>query len=118
MQATVLLNLEQLREVIDLMGEDDPAAFDRWIVRLESELAEFKKLLPLVRAEDGPRATSAAHSLKGTCLVMGAQALAERFAELEACSKGGKIAEFNRLATESRELETASLQALREASTQ
>lgn len=118
MQATVLVNLEQLREVIDLMGEDDPAAFDRWIIRLESELVEFRKLLPVERAEDGPRVTSAAHSLKGTCLVMGAQALAERFAELEACAKGGKIAEFNRLASESRDLETASVQALREASTQ
>ena len=42
----LLIDLEHVREVIELICEGEPAAFDRWIGYLESDLNKFETLLP------------------------------------------------------------------------
>lgn len=112
---TLLIDLEHVREVIELICEGEPAAFDRWIGYLESDLNKFETLLPGAgTTESNASIQGAAHSLKGTCLTMGAKALGVFFAEIERDAKAGKSAAFNQRYAEGRELEARSLHALRE----
>ena len=112
-----LLDQVHLREVLDLMSEDEESgAFARWIVRLDTELAQFRALLATDnKIASLPEIAKATHSLRGTCLMMGASALACLFAELETHAKAGNRADVDELYAGSRELEQASLHALREA---
>ena len=111
----LLIDLEHVREVIELICEGEPAAFDRWIGYLESDLNKFETLLPGAgTTESNASIQGAAHSLKGTCLTMGAKALGVFFAEIERDAKAGKSAAFNQRYAEGRELEARSLHALRE----
>jgi HPt (histidine-containing phosphotransfer) domain-containing protein len=112
-----LLDDERLREVLDLLSEDESGAFAGWIARLDADLVKFRTLM----ASNDTIASLAeiagsSHSLKGTCLVMGASALAGLFAALETHAKAGNRADADRLYATTRDLELATLQALREAS--
>ena len=98
------------------MSEDDPDVFAGWIGRLDTYLTQFRALLAGDNeAASLPEIAATAHSLKGACLMMGASALACLFAELEAHAKAGNRADVDELYAGSRELEQASLHALREA---
>lgn len=111
----MLIDPERVEEVIDLICEGEPAAFDRWIAYLESDLAKFGMLLPGAGTTESIRdIQSAAHLLKGTCLNIGAQALGALFAALERDAKEGKSTALNQRYAEGRVLEARSVHALRE----
>lgn len=113
----VLLDDERVQEVLELLCADDAGAFDRWIAQLDTDLVKFRALLASAGNPDGKRDIHiAAHALKGACLVIGAQALATLFAELEASAKAGDLTEVNRHYAAGRELEAETLAALKAAS--
>jgi HPt (histidine-containing phosphotransfer) domain-containing protein len=113
--AVLLIDLERVEEVIDLICGGEHAAFNHWIDSLESDLATFETLLPGAgTAESDQDILSAVHSIKGTCLNLGVQALADLFAELEQAVKEGKSAALNQRYAASRDLQIRSIHALRE----
>lgn len=112
---TPLVDPERVLEVIDLICESEPAAFDRWIGYLEADLAKLAALMPGSGATESDRAIqNTAHSLKGTCMNLGAPVLADLFAELERYAKEGKSDVLNQRYAQDRDLEARSIQALRE----
>jgi HPt (histidine-containing phosphotransfer) domain-containing protein len=113
---TALVDHERVAEVIDLVCEGEPGAFGKWIDYLVADLAKFQALLPGASTAESHRGIqSAAHSIKGTCLNLGAQALGELFSALEQEAREGNSAALNQRYAASRDLETQSIQALRAA---
>jgi HPt (histidine-containing phosphotransfer) domain-containing protein len=111
---TPLIDLERVQEVIDLICEGEHAALGRWIDHLETDLGKFGVLLPSAGTSDGDHNIQiAAHSIRGTCLNMGAQALGELFSALEQDAKENKSARLTQRYAENRELEKRSIAALR-----
>jgi HPt (histidine-containing phosphotransfer) domain-containing protein len=113
-----LIDREQLREMLELACEDENSdTFARWIARIDADLARFRALLAdKDKIASLDEIANTTHALRGSCLMMGAAALACMFAELEAHAKAGRRADVDALYAASRELESASLHALREAS--
>lgn len=109
-----LIDPERVLEVIDLICEDEPAAFGRWIGYLEADLAKFPTLLPATGTTESNRQIQGlAHSLKGTCMNLGAAALATLFAELERHAKAGESEAINQRYAQDQHFEIGSTQALR-----
>jgi HPt (histidine-containing phosphotransfer) domain-containing protein len=112
---TLLIDHERVAEVIDLVCEGGHATFSQWIDYLQTDLTKFEALLSATDTTDNNRGIqSAAHSIKGTCLNLGAQALGELFSALEQEAKEGKSAALNQRYAEGRDLETQSILALRD----
>ena len=112
---TSLIDPERVLEIVDLICEGEPLAFDRWIGYLEADLAKLAALLPgSGTTESDGSIQSATHSLKGTCMNLGVPVLAALFAELERYAKEGKSVALNQRYAQSRDLETRSVLALRE----
>ena len=112
---TPLVDPERVLEMIDLICEGEPAAFDRWIAYLEADLAKLAALLPgSGTTESNLGIQSAVHSLTGTCMNLGVPMLAVLFAELERYAKEGKSAALNQRYAQGRDLEARSILALRE----
>ncbi len=95
------------------MQSEDARAFGQLISSLATELVAFYALALPSESASLEVTRRAAHSLKGACLSMGAQALGERFAEIERHAKDAKFSEISALSASSRDLGANSIHALR-----
>jgi HPt (histidine-containing phosphotransfer) domain-containing protein len=117
MPATLLLDWDLIAE-IQRVGratgrEDLHAVFVR---KLEANLAGFgASFSGHVAHGDAPGAIRAAHTLKGSCRQLGAQALGNLFADIERLAKAGDYAEAKRRFDDAAELIAQSLEALKSA---
>jgi HPt (histidine-containing phosphotransfer) domain-containing protein len=80
--------IQEIRLMEQAMGRSD--VLSGFVQRLETDLAGFPAEFDGCLARgDAPGAARAAHTLKGTCLQLGARALGALFAEIEASAKAG-----------------------------
>jgi len=114
---TPLVNPElvaQIRMIESSTGRTD--VFAGFIRRLEDNLADFgKKFAECIARGDTMAAGSAAHTLKGTSLQLGATAMGELFAEIERTAKAGDAAAAKRAYEGGAQLIAQSLEALKKA---
>ena len=108
---TCIAEIRQLERKIgrtDLLGE--------FIRNLEHNLEGFRGAYrDCLERGDAKGATRAAHTLKGSCLQLGAQALGGLFEEIERCSKAGDHAGALRTLDHAADLISESLAALKSA---
>jgi HPt (histidine-containing phosphotransfer) domain-containing protein len=114
---TLLLNrerIDEIRYVEHATGRDDMLS---GIVRtLEGNLAGFGAAFSdCIAAGDATGAERAAHTLKGTCHQLGAQALGDLFGDIERSAKAGDYAEAKRRFDGGASLIAQSLEALKNA---
>jgi len=117
MPATLLLDwdlIAEIRRVGRATGRDDLHAV--FVRKLEASLAGFGAAFSdhLARG-DAASAVRAAHTLKGTCRQLGAQALGDLFADIERLAKAADYAEAKRRFDGSASLIAQSLEALKRA---
>jgi HPt (histidine-containing phosphotransfer) domain-containing protein len=106
--------IAQIRRIEQATGRDD--VLSGFVRTLEGKLAGFSAAFSeCIARGDGTGATRAAHTLKGTCHQLGAQALGELFAEIERSAKAGDFDEAKRKFDGSAGLIAQSLEALRQA---
>lgn len=115
--ATLLLDpdlVAEIRRIGYATGREDlHAAFVR---RLEVSLAGFGAAFSdCVARGDTAGAVRAAHTLKGSCRQLGAQALGDLFADIERSAKSGDYAEAKRRFDGAASLVAQSLEALKDA---
>lgn len=115
--ATPLLDralIAEIRRIEQATGRND--VLSGFVGKLEGHLAGFGAAFSdHIARGDMAGAVRAAHTLKGTCLQLGAQALGELFAEIERTAKGGDYAEAKRKFDGGADLIAQSLDALRQA---
>jgi HPt (histidine-containing phosphotransfer) domain-containing protein len=96
--STVLLDqslVDEIRRIEQASGRD--GIFATCVRKLESNLAEFRATFATCLARgDTLGAVRAAHTLKGSCRQLGAQALGDLFADIERCMKEGNHAQAER----------------------
>jgi HPt (histidine-containing phosphotransfer) domain-containing protein len=114
---TLLLDRErvdEIRRIEQMTGRKDMLA---WLVgKLEENVAAFRAAFcDHVARGDAGGAVRAAHTLKGTCRQLGAQALGDLFADIERFAKAGDYAEAQRRFDVNGVLITQSLDALKQA---
>lgn len=112
---TTLLDLTRVREMVVLMHDGEMDGFEPLIVSLATELSAFYALPPPSDNVGLDVTRRAAHSVKGACLSIGAQALGERFAEIERLARDGNFVELAALSASSRDMSANSILALRNA---
>jgi HPt (histidine-containing phosphotransfer) domain-containing protein len=106
--------IAEIRRIEQMTGRNDVLA--GFVVKLEGLLKGFGGTFSdHVARGDGAGAVRAAHTLKGTCLQLGAQALGELFAEVERIAKTGDYAGAKRKFEDNQSLVARSLEALRQA---
>ena len=106
--------IAQIRRIEQATGRDD--VLSGFVRTLEGKLAGFGAAFSeCIARGDGNGATRAAHTLKGTCHQLGAQALGELFADIERSAKAGDFDEAKRKFDGSAVLIAQSLEALRQA---
>jgi HPt (histidine-containing phosphotransfer) domain-containing protein len=114
---TLLLDREliaQIRLIEHATGRND--VLSEFVGRLETSLAGFgTAFCDYVARGDTTGAERAAHTLKGICLQLGAQALGDLFADIERTAKAGNYAEAKRKFDGGASLIVQSLEALRHA---
>jgi HPt (histidine-containing phosphotransfer) domain-containing protein len=104
----------EIRRIEQMTGRND--VLSGFVVKLEGLLNAFGGTFSdHVARGDTAGAVRAAHTLKGTCLQLGAQALGEMFAEIERTAKAGDYAGAKRKFDDGASLVTRSLAALRQA---
>jgi HPt (histidine-containing phosphotransfer) domain-containing protein len=117
MAATLLLDFDliaEIRRVGRATGRDDLHAV--FVRKLETNLAGFRgTFTQLVARGDAAGAVRAAHTLKGSCRQLGAQALGDLFSEIERAAKAGDFDEARRKFDDGAALIAQSLQALQQA---
>jgi len=107
-------SIDEIRGIERATGRKD--VFSGFVQKLEGMLQGFGPAFSAcVEGGDGPGAVRAAHTLKGTCRQLGAQALGEAFAEIEALAKAGDYARAKLKFEACAGLVAASLEALRRA---
>jgi HPt (histidine-containing phosphotransfer) domain-containing protein len=115
--ATVLLDREliaEIRRIEQATGRDD--VLSGFVRKLEGNLAGFAAAFSdYIARGDTTGAVRAAHTLKGTCLQLGARALGDLFAEIERSAKAGDYAEAKRKFDGGASLIAQSLEALKQA---
>jgi HPt (histidine-containing phosphotransfer) domain-containing protein len=80
--------IEQIRQIEQATGRDD--VLSGFIRMLEDDLAGFDTAFSAqLERKDAAGAARVAHTLKGTCRQLGAQALGDLFADIETCAKSG-----------------------------
>jgi HPt (histidine-containing phosphotransfer) domain-containing protein len=117
MTTTALLDQDLIAEIrrIEQVGGRG-GIFARCVRNLESNLAAFSEAFTAsVARGDTVGAARAAHSLKGSCQQLGAQALGELFADIERCAKVGNYAEALRTFDGGAALIADSIEALKRA---
>jgi HPt (histidine-containing phosphotransfer) domain-containing protein len=83
--------IEQIRQIEQASGRND--VLSGFIRMLEDDVAGFERAFSAqLERKDAAGAARVAHTLKGTCRQLGAQALGELFADIEACAKSGDYA--------------------------
>ena len=117
MNATLLLDRERIDEIRHIeraAGRDD--VLSGFVRTLEGNLAGFAAAFSdCIARGDTTAAERAAHTLKGTCRQLGAQALGDLFADIERSAKAGDYAEAKRKFEGSASLIAQSLEALKRA---
>jgi HPt (histidine-containing phosphotransfer) domain-containing protein len=117
MAATLLLDwdlIAEIRRVGRATGRDDLHAV--FVRKLEASLAGFRaSFSDLVARGDAAGAVRAAHTLKGSCRQLGAQALGELFSEIERTAKAGDHAAAMRTFDAAADLIAESIEALKRA---
>lgn len=112
-----LIDDERAEEMVDLICGGAHAALNRWIDYLAADIAKFEALLPGAGTSEGMREIQgAAHSIKGTCLNIGAQRLAALFSTIEQDAKESAVSALLDRYAASPGLAAESVQALREIS--
>jgi HPt (histidine-containing phosphotransfer) domain-containing protein len=106
--------IDEIRKIEQATGRDD--VLSGFVRTLERTLGGFGAAFSdhLARG-DTAAARGAAHTLKGTCHQLGAQALGDLFADIERRVKAGEFAEAKRKFDGSARLIAQSLEALRQA---
>jgi HPt (histidine-containing phosphotransfer) domain-containing protein len=80
--------IDEIRQIERAVGRDD--VFSGFVRTLEGTLAGFSAAFSdYVARGDATGAQRAAHTLKGACQQLGAQALGELFAEIELSAQAG-----------------------------
>lgn len=106
--------IEEIRRIERATGKND--VLSGFVLKLEGYLAGFATAFSgCVARGDTAGAVRAAHTLKGTCRQLGAQALGNLFAEIEASAKAGDYAGAKRKFDGAGSLITESLEALKQA---
>ena len=106
--------IEEIRRLERATGRND--VLSGFMRKLEDTLAGFGAAFSAhVARGDGNAALRAAHTLKGTCHQLGAKALGDLFAEIEAAAKAGDYAGAKRKFDEGATLVAQSLEALKRA---
>jgi HPt (histidine-containing phosphotransfer) domain-containing protein len=117
MDATVLLDrkcVDEIRRIEQATGRND--VFSGFVRTLEGNLAGFGAAFSdYIARGDTAGAGRAAHTLKGTCRQLGAQALGDLFADIERSAKAGDYAEAKRRFDGGAKLIAQSLEALKHA---
>ena len=104
--------IDEIRFIEKASGRHD--VFSGFVVTLERNLASFAASFgDCIARGDIAGATRAAHTLKGACHQLGAQALGDLFAEIERSAKTGDYAEAKRRFDGGGSLIARSLQALK-----
>jgi HPt (histidine-containing phosphotransfer) domain-containing protein len=116
-RASVLLDrrcIDEIRHIEQVAGRHDMLA--GFIVTLERNLAGFPAAFSdYIARGDATGAQRAAHTLKGTCHQLGAQALGDLFAAIEHSAKDGDYAGAQRTFDGAAALIASSLEALKQA---
>lgn len=106
--------IAEIRRIEHATGRDDVLA--GFVRKLEGNLAGFGTAFSEhIARGDTTGAVRAAHTLKGTCLQLGAQALGDLFSEIERSAKAGDYAEARRKFDGGAALIAQSLEALKHA---
>ena len=106
--------IEEIRYIERATGRNDVLA--GFVRTLESSLAGFREAFSdCIARGDAKGATRAAHTLKGTCRQLGAQALGDLFADIESRARTGDYAGAKRRFDGGASLIVQSLQALKRA---
>jgi HPt (histidine-containing phosphotransfer) domain-containing protein len=117
MAAALLLDCDliaEIRRVGRATGRDDLHAL--FVHKLEVSLAGFGATYSEhIARGDGASAVRAAHTLKGSCRQLGAQALGDLFADIEHTAKAGDYAGAKRRFDDAASLIAQSLDALKRA---
>jgi HPt (histidine-containing phosphotransfer) domain-containing protein len=112
-----LIDDERVEEMVDLICGGKHAALARWIDHLETDVAKFEVLMSGANTVGELREIQgAAHSIKGTCLNIGATVLGSLYAKLEQDAKEGATAALKDNFAAARVVVVQSMQALREIS--
>ncbi len=115
--ATLLLDrglVDEIRRIERATGRDD--LLSGFVRQLEANLAGFGATLSdYIARGDAIGPVRAAHTLKGVCQQLGAQALGDLFADIERSAKAGDYAEAKRKFDGSAGLIAQSLEALKHA---
>lgn len=106
--------IEEIRRIEHATGRND--VLSGFVRKLEENIAGFGDTFAgYVARGDKTGALRAAHTLKGTCLQLGAQALGDLFSEIENSAKAGDYAEAKRKFEAAGGLIAESLEALKQA---
>ena len=117
METPLLLDrglIEEIKRIERATGRDD--VLSSFVDKLESSLAGFgAAFADCITRGDATGAVRAAHTLKGTCHQLGAQALGNLFADIERSAKAGDYADAKRKFDGAASLIAQSLEALKQA---
>ena len=106
--------IEEIRRIEHATGRND--VLSGFVRKLEDNIAGFSNVFAgYVASGDKTGAVRAAHTLKGTCLQLGAQALGDLFADIEGSAKVGDYAEAKRKFDSAGGLIADSIEALKQA---
>ena len=106
--------IEEIRYIERATGRND--VLSGFVRTLENSLAGFREAFSgCIARGDAKGATRAAHTLKGTCRQLGAQALGDLFADIESRARTGDYAGAKRRFDGAAGLIVQSLQALKRA---
>jgi HPt (histidine-containing phosphotransfer) domain-containing protein len=106
--------IAEIKRIEHATGRND--VLSGFVGKLEGSLAGFGAAFSAhVARGDTAAAVRAAHTLKGTCLQLGAQALGDLFADIERSAKAGDYAEAKRKFDAGAALIAQSIEALKHA---
>jgi two-component system sensor histidine kinase/response regulator len=106
--------IDEIRRIERATGRND--VLSAFVQKLESSLAGFGAAFSdYITRGDTTGAVRAAHTLKGTCHQLGAQALGDLFADIERSAKAGDYADAKRKFDGAASLIARSLEALKQA---
>jgi HPt (histidine-containing phosphotransfer) domain-containing protein len=106
--------IEEIRYVERAVGRND--VLSGFVATLERNLSSFAAAFgEAVARGDGKAAARSAHTLKGACHQLGAQALGNLFADIERSARSGDYADAKRTFEAGADLIEESLRALKQA---
>jgi HPt (histidine-containing phosphotransfer) domain-containing protein len=106
--------IDEIRRIEQASGRD--GIFTTCVSKLEASVGEFRAAVAACVARgDALGAVRAAHTLKGSCRQLGAQALGDLFADIERCVKEGDYQQAERAFDDGASLIFDSIAALKRA---